>query len=986
MDLNGAWKLAPDPENKGREERWFEKCGSATLDGPVPGIIQQAFPAYHGVAWYWHTFTPPHAPKADERCLLCFGAVDYLCDVWVNGVHVGGHEGGETPFELDVTNALRGGPNLVAVRVLNPTHEPIDGIVLKQTPHRHKAIPFACGACYNCGGITGPVELATVPVVRIADAFVRPELATGNVRITVTVRNDSGKTANGKLLASIGPAVSGEALSDSDYPTRLPPGDSLHEIKLHVDNPRPWALDDPFLYLVTLRLEATGPAASCRGERRVRCGFRDFRVVDGYFHLNGKRIFLKSSHTGNHFPIGQIRPVDPDLMRRDLILAKASGLNMIRWIAGVAWPEQLDFCDEIGLMVYEEHLAGWCLEDSPDMARRYDLSTREMILRDRNHPSAAIWGMLNENWDGPVFRHAVDTLKLVRSLDDTRLVLLHSGRWDCDPSIGSVSNPGSDRWECVWGGEGPGTPRPTPPPDPETGGYIEKAGDAHVYPHIPHSPEIIQFLRTLGKDTKPVFLSEYGTGSQMNVIGEHRSYQQAGAREDLEDASLMDSMARQLEADWERLGMQDVYPFPEDMLLESQRLHCRQRTLGFDAIRSNPRICGYNLTGLLDHGMTGEGLWTFFRRWKPGIADALADGWAPLRWCLFVNPIHAYAGRKIVIEAVLSNEDVLKPGRYAVRLRIFGAGGHVWAKDLTLRIPAPPAGSAPPMAIPVYKGELLLKGPAGRYTFAAEMDGAAPTGGRLHFFLSDQADLPAVKGSVTTWGIDPKTRRWLKQRGLTCLPFEQSQPRQREVILVGDLSGAKSGPEEWRQLAQRVARGSVAIFLSPAAFQRGDNNSYWIPLKNKGRCRRFWDWLYHREWVAKRHPIFAGLPSPGAMDLDYYGHTVGCYVLEGLDTPDDVAAASFVTGNHNYPGGYASSVLVGAYNLGRGRFVLNALALLENLDKNPAADRLLVNLIQYARKHARGPTAALPPRFEELLADIGYGDPAELSSEQKDDK
>ena len=121
--------------------------------------------------------------------------------------------------------------------------------------------------------------------------------------------------------------------------------------------------------------------------------------------------------------MGQVTPVDPDLMRRDLIMAKASGFNMIRWIAGMARPEQLDFCDEIGLMVYEEHLGSWQLEDSPDMARRYDLSTREMILRDRNHPSVTIWGMLNETRDGPVFRHAVQTLKLVRSLDDTRLVL-----------------------------------------------------------------------------------------------------------------------------------------------------------------------------------------------------------------------------------------------------------------------------------------------------------------------------------------------------------------------------------------------------------------------------------------------------------------------------------------------------------------------------------------------------------------------------------
>src|SRR5688572_5590884 len=130
--LTGVWHLASDPDNRGRADQWFAMgpVGSAQ-ETPVPSIIQQILPGYHGVAWYWHRFTPPRAAGAGERCLLRFGMVDYLADVWLNGVHVGGHEGGETPFTLDVTGAVKGsGENLLAVRVLNPTDEPIDGIVL----------------------------------------------------------------------------------------------------------------------------------------------------------------------------------------------------------------------------------------------------------------------------------------------------------------------------------------------------------------------------------------------------------------------------------------------------------------------------------------------------------------------------------------------------------------------------------------------------------------------------------------------------------------------------------------------------------------------------------------------------------------------------------------------------------------------------------------------------------------------------------------
>jgi hypothetical protein len=70
-------------------------------------------------------------------------------------------------------------------------------------------------------------------------------------------------------------------------------------------------------------------------------------------------------------------------------------------------------------------------------------------------------------------------------------------------------------------------------------------------------------------------------------------------------------------------------------------------------------------------------------------------------------------------------------------------------------------------------------------------------------------------------------------------------------------------------------------------------------------------------------------------------------LFDGQDMPDDVAAAAFAVG-YSCPGGYASGILAGAYRLGAGRLVLNTLRILENLDQHPAADRLLLNLIEYA--------------------------------------
>ncbi|MCG2659262.1 MAG: beta galactosidase jelly roll domain-containing protein [Kiritimatiellae bacterium] len=546
--LAGSWRILADPDNTGKNARWFNAVPGKAQPTPVPGIIQQVFPDYFGVAWYWYRFKANISAGRHDRVLLRFGAVDYLAEVWLNGRLVGGHEGGETPFSLDVTTAIaRDRENLLAVRVLNPTNDRIDGIVLRETPHRHKTIPFCPGRAYNLGGILLPVELLVVPAVHITGIFTVPDLGSSVIHVTVTVRNDTGRTSGGRLDVSIAPDKTDNVLVSAALGAHWSCGESTQVLTLPVAQPRRWDLDDPYLYRIHVKLAAGGIAAGRCHNQSVRCGFRDFRVEDGWFKLNGRRLFLKSTHTGNHFPIGQIVPHNPDFMRRDLIYAKACGFNTVRFIAGMAWPEQLDFCDEIGLMVYEETMAAWCLDNSPRMAKRYDRSIREMILRDRNHPSVTIWGLLNETPDGPVFRHAVKALKLVRDLDTTRLVLLNSGRWDCQPMIGSMSNPGSHKWEYQWGVEGrrvkpvfadASTTIPSIAWDKNAGAYFQGAGDAHVYPGVPQVAAMNAFIRHLGYGTKPVFLSEYGIGSLMNVIDEYHKYEETGCRLDGPDAAL----------------------------------------------------------------------------------------------------------------------------------------------------------------------------------------------------------------------------------------------------------------------------------------------------------------------------------------------------------------------------------------------------------------------------------------------------------------
>ena len=218
---------------------------------------------------------------------------------------------------------------------------------------------------------------------------------------------------------------------------------------------------------------------------------------------------------------------------------------------------------------------------------------------------------------------------------------------------------------------------------------------------------------------------------------------------------------------------------------------------------------------------------------------------------------------------------------------------------MTVTVPDPA-----PLAVPVLRETLTLDGPAGAYTFAAALDrGGAPTGGRLTFHVSDPAALPRLQGDALLWGIDGQSRS-LAHVTRPALPSAGPgrAGRSRAHRQTGRCRGDPAG---WADLAQRLAQGATLLFLSAEPFRGSQAAMDWLPLQNQGRCYTFNDWLYHKECVAKRHPVFAGLQAPGIMDWDYYGPVIPHDIFEGQDTPAETIAAAFATGHHACPTGYA---------------------------------------------------------------------------------
>ncbi|MCX7669387.1 MAG: glycoside hydrolase family 2, partial [Anaerolineae bacterium] len=409
---------------------------------------------------------------------------------------------------------------------------------------------------------------------------------------------------------------------------------------------------------------------------------------------------------------------------------------------------------------------------------------------------------------------------------------------------------------------------------------------------------------------------EYGIGSAMDLIRIVALYEQAGKPE-VEDAQLYRSWRDQYLADYKRWRLDEVFVRPEEFFAQSIARMAGQRLLGLNAIRSNPNVVGHNLTGTLDQGMTAEGLWTTFRELKPGTTDAVFDALAPLRWCLFAEPVHAYRKTPIRFEAVLANEDVLRPGKYPARLEVVGPDATaVFRRSLTVVIPDSKGKPEPPMVMPVFAEDVVIDGPPGKYRFLATFEqGAAAAGGEVEFFLTDPAQMPPVEAVVSLWGDDPGLAKWLSEHGIRSRPYSAAPAAERHVILASAAQAAPGGAAAFADLARRIAQGSAAVFLSPAVFAKEKNPTGWLPLVNKGTLTGLPSWLYHKDDWCRRHPIFDGLPCGGLMDYAYYREIIPDAAWVGQDPP-----ALAIAGGINASQGYSSGLYVSEYELGAGRF------------------------------------------------------------------
>ncbi len=393
LNLNGLWDfelLERGEAPPGEYSR--EILVPFPIESSLSGIMEEVGSGRE--AWYRRSFTVPSA-WSDERILLHFGAVDWRCDVWVNGVRIGSHEGGYDPFSFDITPFLSQGEQELVIRVWDPTS---DG-----PQPRGKQVNNPRGIWYTpVTGIWQTVWLEPVPEKYISGLKVNPDIDHNLLQVLPMAEH----TAYGDI-------VKVELLKDEQVigEGRAALGE---EVILQVDDARLWTPDDPYLYDMRITLLAGGQSVdqvtSYAAMRKIGRK-KDERGI-WRLQLNNKDLFQFGTLDQGWWPDGLYTAPSDEALRYDIEQTKKYGFNMIRKHVKVEPARWYMHCDQLGMLVWQDMPSGdrthsWQnrnyyqgseLERTPASEQIYRKEWKAIIDFLQPYPSIVVWVPFNEGW------------------------------------------------------------------------------------------------------------------------------------------------------------------------------------------------------------------------------------------------------------------------------------------------------------------------------------------------------------------------------------------------------------------------------------------------------------------------------------------------------------------------------------------------------------------------------------------------------------
>jgi hypothetical protein len=942
LSLDGEWQIIFDDDNKGKLLEWqlpelFYKW-YAVENIHVPSCWEESRQDYEGAGWYGKRFTIPDHWRNKHIRLQC-NAVNYLSEIYVNGTPVGHHEGGYTGFEFEIADLLKfGEDNFLAVRVISPIITKdivVDGLGRDEMPHWRGAI---------AGGIWQSVELTTSEIIRIQQVHVIPDMARERITAKLRLANNNLTSSQVTVVCRVVSATeTNETLAQCEQELELAPGTEKAQVKLAIPQARSWSPEDPFLYRLEVELLRQGTAMD---KVDVRFGMREFTVEGKHFVLNGRPYLLKAAFYEGLYPHTLAYPPSMDLVRRQFQLAKEAGFNMIRPWRRPQAEEIYDLADEMGLLLVGAipvECMGYWPKVTPYMEGRIKNEVKQMILRDRNHPSIVIWEMFNEIMRYPLKRLKHDVSLLARKLDSSRIIIDESGGFAGGANFYM-----------------PDSSEPVP------------FNDVHSYPNSPLDQKGYDLILSLGKTPEQIAemglkpatirsvmqpglltnITELGYGSIPMLEDIVARYETEGNPK-TPDYRLHKMLFQSYKKVLHRTGVDRIYKSFADFCEECQEIHAIGNKLMLEAARINPDVAGIGVHALTDGDwVIGAGLLDIFGEPKRPYYTAqqiFANCYVAIR----TNKANIYAGDLLQVMLTAVNDEAAFPARISVNIQSDQGETTARVAELSTNVE---------QGIQAWDAiDVDTSGWDGAYSIhvQVERDGRVIAVNSYSVYAVKE-ERARISGSRQVAVVEPASQLsdYLQGRGVSVVSFEPDLGTNIPVI-VAAIPG--EGGELFIRLQEWVGRGGKAIFLKmPSVPTQVTRTGIHVADLAAGPIfpfalkltpvRGFWNPANH---VIKEHPIFSGLPANCMMGQAYRN----VYPLTGIIEPatDWIAGCImyewFRGSKHrmNYLGlteAYdAAEILVVPH--GYGKYVLSTLRLTENLGKDPIADTIVSNMIAW---------------------------------------
>ena len=459
VDLNGTWDFAipgaPAGTKNGNQGNNAMESTPETLQAaasmafpefdrtievpysytfPKSGVDE---PQYHPVVWYRRSFDLDMRPG--KRYLLNFEAVDYACDVWLNGRHVGSHQGGHTPIRFDVTPyAAKENELVVKVIDFNRTDQPLGKQAWKDGN-------FACWYTRTIG-IWQSVWLEETGDVHLTDFTMTPHAnqarldVDASLNVNVDAELDYNVTFEGK------PVTHG-TVSFTNARARF-----SVEIRNYDPSPEPhpWTPSTPDLYDIDFTVRSGGETTD---EVSSYFGLRDVTSDGKMIFLNDQKYYMKLLLNQGYYPGGGLTGTAVEF-RADIEKMKAMGFNGNRIHQKLESNRMLYLCDKLGFIVWAEMPSAY--EFGPELIANVERELPAYLRKHVNHPSVFAYVLMNESWGVFDIAHSEQERTFVNSLyyqakafDPSRLVIGNDGYEQTRTDIATIHDYNADADELL---------------------------------------------------------------------------------------------------------------------------------------------------------------------------------------------------------------------------------------------------------------------------------------------------------------------------------------------------------------------------------------------------------------------------------------------------------------------------------------------------------------------------------------------------------